>query len=399
MRFLVAALLGVVLTGLVAEGFCATRLDCSLNGDCIGGRCVCNTPWKGDECEVLDVGRANLSRGYRSPHLGGKISSWGGSMLRWEKDGLYHLFAAEMVGTCGIEYWEPNSQVVHAVSNTPEGPYTFHEVVLPPFAHEPNAIRGPNGEFVIYLTYRHPDDYFVDCSTPAPVVPPSPPGPCGTPPRRDTYMIWSKSPYGPWSTPELVLSAPNTSRWGNCPVMVDSNLAGVILPNGSFVGMWRKCVNTATGECQADCCTFLHRAFASNWKDPESYTTGGPLFPGMQPYGSEDPFVYMDPTGGYHAILHDEQGTTRASARGRHACSADGVTWKYATVDAYNGNVSTTDGGNLLLSRRERPHLLIQNGVPTHLSNGVQEADAPVNCSQYPQCDRSYTLVVPLGSS
>eukprot|EP01065_Artemidia_motanka_P007714 TRINITY_DN13857_c0_g1_i1.p1 TRINITY_DN13857_c0_g1~~TRINITY_DN13857_c0_g1_i1.p1 ORF type:complete len:423 (+),score=70.87 TRINITY_DN13857_c0_g1_i1:33-1301(+) len=384
-------------------------LACSLNGRCVDGVCECEPAWTGQRCEVLVRLPAYPEGGYQSPHDPGaraNVSSWGGSVIR-DENGTYHMYAAEMDGRCGIEWWEPNSQVVHAVSDSPEGPYRKVGVVAPSFAHEPTAMRAPTGEWVVLMTMRHPSGWGpVDCDTPSPPPPPPPPvpPPCGKPPARHTYMTWSNSPDGPWSEPVLVLKA-NTSVWGNCSVLIDTNLAGVILPNGSVVGIWRKCSNLkGVHQCEADCCTFPHLLTASNWRDPATYFPHQePMFDALQPYGAEDPFVWRDAQGRFHAILHDEQGPTRSNARGRHAYSLDGATWYYGTTDAYDGKSALShpiDAGNtseLIFVRRERPHMIIGgDGRPTHLINGVQEMGSPTNCSKYAQCDRSYTFIQPL---
>eukprot|EP01052_Picozoa_sp_SAG31_P043711 SAG31_NODE_7371_length_1707_cov_2.520522_1_plen_75_part_00 len=46
----------------------------------------------------------------------------------------------------------PNSQVVHAVSDSLSQPFRRKEVVFPAFAHEPTVARAPSGEFVMYFT-------------------------------------------------------------------------------------------------------------------------------------------------------------------------------------------------------------------------------------------------------
>ena len=395
-------------------GGCSNDVDCSLNGRCVAGVCRCEAAWKGDSCEVLSLLPADLSKGYDSPHAAkpGKSSSWGGSVV--EVDGVFHMYSAEMANDCGIDYWEPNSRVVHATSSDPEGPYVFQSVVVAPFAHEPNAVRGPDGEIVIYLTMRHPAGYSENCTvvppTPAPTPAPTPvptppptPAPCQPPPTRSTYMTWAKNPYGPWSEPVLVLK-PNGSLWGDCPVLVDTNLAVAIRPDGSGIGVWRKCTNTPNGKCKADCCTFPHMLSVGNWKDPASYVPSPhPMFPDLVPYGSEDPFVWLDESvpGGVHVILHDEQGKTRCSAKGIHAFTADnGATWRYGQRFAYNGTVQTVGGGTMQYSRRERPHLILNaQNVPTHVTNGVQEEAASTDCATDPQCYRSYTLAQPLRST
>ena len=47
-------------------GACSTDLDCSLNGECLGGACVCDGGWGGDACEQLRFGPASRA-GERDP--------------------------------------------------------------------------------------------------------------------------------------------------------------------------------------------------------------------------------------------------------------------------------------------------------------------------------------------
>eukprot|EP01079_Euglenida_sp_SAG-EU17-18_P005241 gene5241-132_t len=223
-----------------------------------------------------------------------------------------------MLGHCGIDYWEPNSRVVRAVSQTPEGPYEFKEVVMENWAHEPNAVRAPTGEWVVYASYRHPNDVpLSNCNKTtgartglraAAARGGRWQAGAGYSPRN-TYMTWSKNPDGPWSEPELVLSA-NTSIWDNNTVLIDTNLAVVIRKDGSAVGIWRKCENTPHTVCQDECCTFPHLLTAPDWRNASSYYphSDAQLFPELAPYGAEDPFLWVGSRGGaIHAILHDEQ--------------------------------------------------------------------------------------------
>ena len=93
---------------------CATARDCAWNGRCVASSCVCDSAWSGPRCETLRLAPARKHGGYRSPHDGGHTSSWGGSILHY--NGTWHIFAAEMANDCGIDYWEPNSRVVHATA-------------------------------------------------------------------------------------------------------------------------------------------------------------------------------------------------------------------------------------------------------------------------------------------
>ena len=321
------------------------------------------------------------------------------------------MFAAEMANDCGIGYWEPNSRVVHAVSTRgPTGPFERAEVVVSPFAHEPNAVRAPDGSWVIYFTMRHPPGELYNCTGGMPRARPHYRGGGDSgaqeraPESRHTYMTHSPSPHGPWATPVLVLKA-NTSIWDKHKALIDTNLAVVINEDGSVLGLWRLCENEPKGTiCETQCCTFLHSLRASDWRDPRTYLpdSSARIFPQNKPFGAEDPMLWAQthhPRGGpsqprmvVHAIVHDEQGDSRETAIGRHAFSDDGgLTWTYAQEDAYNGTVGWEGGGGVTLWRRERPHMVVDSaGVPIAVSNGVQESRDD---------DRSYTLVQPLVGS
>ena len=38
----------------VAAASCKTDLDCSLNGVCTNGNCICDKPWSGQACETMN---------------------------------------------------------------------------------------------------------------------------------------------------------------------------------------------------------------------------------------------------------------------------------------------------------------------------------------------------------
>ena len=45
-------------------------------------------------------------------------------------------------------------------------------------------------------------------------------------------------------------------------------------------------------------------------------------------------------------------------AQGTHAFSKDGLSWTYSSVTAYSGVIDLEGGGQVVYSRRERPHIL-----------------------------------------
>ena len=131
-------LLAVVVVAAVATS-CETEIDCQLNGVCSQGSCICDSGWRGEKCEELDL----LPVDSMTPAYGGNgTTSWGGSVVK-SSNGSFHMFVAEMANSCGLNTWVTNSIIVHAVASAPEGPYQKREVVMPPFAHNPTALQAP----------------------------------------------------------------------------------------------------------------------------------------------------------------------------------------------------------------------------------------------------------------
>jgi hypothetical protein len=260
------------------------------------------------------------------------------------------MFASEITHNCGLYSWTTNSQVIRAVSSDPCGPYIKEQVILPVFSHDANVILAPTGEIVLFVTARR-GVVPVNCT----------PGSSSeqiynkfastsmTPPK-DTYMLYAPHPSGPWSEPVLVLNSTiwnqdyweKTHRFAHC----DANLNGIISPNGSFLGLWRRCETK-------NLITVPHTLHASDWRNPNTYQPNPyPLFV-LGGSGAEDPSnIWVTNTSdigiAYHAIFHDEQSTRcmlgSCSANGRHAFSLDGLAWTYSKTNAYDRNVTFTNG-------------------------------------------------------
>ena len=88
---------------------CNTDEDCSLNGICqlSTATCLCDAAWGGDVCSTLNLlpvpadPAAAVAVAYPPPDDFNTTTSWGGSVVKAE-DGLYHMFAAEMLNSCGM---------------------------------------------------------------------------------------------------------------------------------------------------------------------------------------------------------------------------------------------------------------------------------------------------------
>lgn len=371
---------------------CSSDADCSYNGQCGAENvCECQPAWKGDRCQTLALLPMAKDWGLHSVDEGQNTSSWGGSVLLDPETGVFHMWAAEMVEHCGIDSWTTNSRVIRATASHGEGPYTRQEEVWPTFAHEPNVVRAPTGEWVMYFTAGQPGDpkptacsICKDGKTP----PNCPGGAAGTGP---TYMSFAQSPEGPWSEP-VELFKSQEGQWN-----MDTNLAMVILDDGSAVGICRT-GGDPTG-------IIAHLATASDWRDPESYvgSWNEMLFPNttiMDDAGVEDPHVYMDAQGIFHAVFHNQIEKDDERLCGGHAFSEDGLTWTF-TGTAWSNVVHFTDGSSYPFSRRERPHVIFGDPANpftiTHLSTGVQYGEgSPVYSDGEDAC---YTPVQPVRTS
>ena len=120
--------LSVVAAGVASVAGCASDEDCSLNGLCTGGECVCDEGWTTlaiaedkRECGQLDFLPAKVSScGSGCAFHGGSqnTSSWGGNVNVGD-DGKFWLHAAVMAQGCSLKHWTTNSEVASAVSDTP----------------------------------------------------------------------------------------------------------------------------------------------------------------------------------------------------------------------------------------------------------------------------------------
>lgn len=143
---LVLLILGI-LSVIAAAASCPDR--CSLLGDCnADGTCTCDPGWKGENCGVLDLGPAKrLGGGFRNS----TFASWGGTVVKVGE--TYHMWLSAMANNCTLREFSTNSLSAHASAATPDGPFAFADVALPPFHHSTAAIpAGANTSELLMFT-------------------------------------------------------------------------------------------------------------------------------------------------------------------------------------------------------------------------------------------------------
>ena len=124
---------------------CTSDMECSLNGRCVAGGCVCDPAWEGAACDrlaVLPTDRDEPAAAYGGDAQPLNVSSWGGNILEGD-DGTWHLWVSEFAEGCGLCAWLNNSRVVHATATSPQGPFKRQGVSLGIFSHNVMPLRAP----------------------------------------------------------------------------------------------------------------------------------------------------------------------------------------------------------------------------------------------------------------
>ena len=283
---------------------------------------------------------------------------WCGSTIKGG-DGKYHMFASRWSNSTGFSpYWLTNSEIVHAVSDSPEGPYKFSDVALPArgaefwdgqMTHNP-AIRKYGDTYLLYYT-----------GTTYKGARPSKDNPVGEtdPLKLEAHtqerigLATSKSPYGPWTRLDKPILDVVPNSWEQYLV---SNAAPVVMKDGK-VWLYYKGVEKlrvhAIGLAVADCPTCEYKRVSDK-----------PLNMGV---GAEDPFIWQE-NGKFKALMLDHEKRYSPDKEIFYAVSDDGLRWRVPRAAiGVSKNVLFADGSTKKMNSTERPHVLLENGKPTHV--------------------------------
>lgn len=380
---------------------CSTMADCSYNGECKNQKCECFPQWKGGHCASLNVIAGEKNAGLQSSINGERYTTWGGGVVYDSMSKKYHMIAAEMENSCGMDVWLSNSRIVHAVSSKVDGEYVRQEVVKGGdlFSHEPNIVKAlDSNELVVYYTHNYPPATF---KYPCNKCRNGETENCPTTGNNDYGRNWDVT------LPTKMIYTSNISDpngWSNIidltyvspDAYIDSNLVCYIFPNGSLVGLLRN-DNSAVSKT-------YNLITATHWKSNTTYQRHE-----MLPYDNasgkeiayygEDPFIWYDTRYDiFHSLWHyTYNGDT---PYGLHAFSMDnGHSWHafldfgiYPAEWAYDPIAMYKDGTNQTFDTCERPHLILdENGyTPLALTNGARLPNA---------ADYSITLLRPINQN
>jgi hypothetical protein len=426
-------------------GGCASSLDCSLNGNCIAGRCACDVGWRGPGCAALALAPQTPAAMLNESAM----STWGAPAVFAE--GAYHAYVSEMLDACGITSWRSNSQLTHYVARSPGGPWRRADVAVPVWAHCATAAVVPNASgTTIIMTHmsgkatprrclpsgcctsgaspcgmKHP------CNATRPATRPATPaasvaaaaaaaGTAGTAAAAAEVeaeaaaaawrgpevhadgrlpIKYAHSPRGPWM--ETTVEVRNLSRFFLA--------APLVLPNGTAFMV----VETAPLS------TLLR---APSWRGPYDVVTRAACG------GGEGASIWADKAGrGLHCFYHRGGGAqgmsfNDTSEDGGHSFSVDGVNWYCArkgdgrhaacgkdSIPMYGSTIAFASGERIAYGTRERPHAITgEDGALVAVSSSLQLC-APLSTGwvrpgPYSACanqwpgfgDRTWTSILPV---
>lgn len=316
---------------------------------------------------------------------------WGSSVVKGE-DGKYHMFVSRFPKSLPFHPgWMIASEIVHATSDTPEGPYKFSDIALPArgaqywdgrSTHNPRILKYQNKYYLIYMGSTHP---FAN-PTYEQLTLDSPWCTIGRSNKRIGLAV-ADSPYGPWKRFDepILKTKPNTFY-----SFLVSNPSPIIQEDGSVMMIFKG--RTYIGDNKFSDMA-LGMAYAPSIEGPYKVLNADqPIFQVNGQGEAEDPFLWKD-NKGYHAIFKDHVSKfTGEQGGGVMAHSKDGIRW---TVDkdpkAYSRTVEWKDGKVEMQGQLERPFLLFENGKATYAFFATMNGPGG-----FENATKSWNMVIPI---
>jgi predicted GH43/DUF377 family glycosyl hydrolase len=305
---------------------------------------------------------------------------WCGSAVKGD-DGRYHLFYSRWPRALGHKAWVTHSEVAHAVSDSPFGPWQPRDVALPPrgtnywdgsCTHNPTVVR-IGGKFYLYYMGN-----FGDGVARAPLN-------WDHRNRQRIGVAVAETLNGPWQRfdePVLTVSAD-----GSAPDALVVNNPSVAERPGGGVLMIYKAVGLKRplpfGGPVVHLVATADSPIGPFTKQPgEVFGAKGVMF------AAEDPFIWRG-ADRYWAIVKDNAG--HFTQRGYSLAlweSADGMDWKLGKHPLVaTPEMTWADGRKQTLDALERPQLLFDDGQPIALLCAAADAKGR---------DGSFNVQIPL---
>jgi len=324
-------LLLITPTATASDLGCASDLDCSLNGVCTAGACLCDAPWKGSTCGVLGY-KSTPRSGFNLYNTEDPHNTWNGAILRGS-DGVYHCYnplypSGELGGT---------TTLMHGTATNITGPFVWDsemDITIPllgPFDGPKSVVftEGANTRFSLWL-------------------------------GGNVYLADSAA--GPFTMVE------GFTYPGHNPAP--------LYHNGSFYTV------TSMG---GSIMTTPRLVSGANWTEWAPLREAYSLVP--KDWLPEDPDMWVDKRGNWHIVNHcynnHEFENCGTSVLSSHFFSQDGKDWSFLRqgIQPYSHTVHYDDGTSHNFVTLERPNMFFdQQGQLTHIHLAADLVTGPEGC-------------------
>lgn len=314
---------------------------------------------------------------------------WCGAPIKGD-DGKYHLFYSRWPRQLGHLAWVTHSEIAHAVSDSPLGPWQHHDVALPArgtnfwdgsCTHNPNIAR-IGGRYCLFYVGNYGDRA---------------PGKGLNWQHRNHQRIGvaiAESPNGPWKRFDQPIVTVSDDKAAFDSLCV-ANPAGCERPDGGVLLIY-KAVERVEGKIGGG----KVRYGAAMADKPEGPYTKKPgrIFESDEPDAgkhwmlAEDPYIWFSKKYGnqYYAVARDVVGAFTGASGGIVLFqSDDGSKWKPAAHPKVLGNRYQWADGTTSQSTIERPALLFDGETPIALFGAA---------SDNKNRDGTYNVQIPLRS-
>eukprot|EP00937_MAST-01D_sp_MAST-1D-sp2_P003908 g3908.t1 len=348
---------------------CGSEEDCTLSGECVGGVCVCDKPWTGEQCQTLKLKPAALARPFQPAKPTPDHFTWGAAPFYAPSrgDGAVCMYFTWLTGWADGNHTRPvpagdkvSGSLGLACADQVTGPYRVMENISFPF--RPGQFDDPYIENTVLTRSYEPAGWLMAYTTSPPGVNRSTVNWEGNGETQYMGLAFSTDPLrGPWRRLNRTILQPRADGFEQG---IAINPALVAFPNGSLSVTYRGRADGGFGNCRM-----------RSWTEP-CVRPPTNLFSDKRWVKAEDPFSYKGPRG-YIMLAHTFAHPPYVSqGSGTKAFSRDGFHWTFASYGAYSYTLEFADGAPPeTFYRREEPKLLLDaQGLPRALFNVVDSS-------------------------
>lgn len=295
---------------------------------------------------------------------------WCGTMVKTPDD-TCHLFYSRWPKAKGFDGWVTDSEIAHAVSDNPSGPYKFQNVALPKreknywdadVTHNPTVMQFGK-KYYLYYMGNYGDGAFWNHRN-----------------HQRIGVAIASHPGGPWKRLDKPLIDVTVNAWDH---LMTSNPSVTKTNNGKYLLVYK---GVADGPLPKGGKVSHGMAISSNPAGPFVKQPNKVFDVEGSQFAAEDPFIWRQ-MNTYYAIVKDMKGafTNRGTSLALFR-SDDGLNWQLSSRPFVSDLViKWTDSTTQKVQRLERPQLWLENGKPAALFVAVKENDST-----------TYNLAIPL---